>query len=78
MVQKKTIEERLKTDSERQQRFREKYGKAGKKAVIAILSPKALAKLKRVKAQTGDTNSQIIERAILQYAPKPIKRVKGR
>jgi len=76
MVQKKTLMQRRKTDRERQKRFRERLEADGKKAVTAILRPEAQARLEKERKITGETYSQIIERAILGLKPKLIKRKK--
>ena len=67
------------TDNDRQQRFRERQLAEGKKAVTAYISPKAQAILDAEKDRTGESNSDIIEKAILNLKPNPkLKRRKAK
>ena len=60
-----SLSDRRKTDRERQKRWRERRIKEGCKQVSAMISLKAQLILTREKKRTGQTNSQVIERAIL-------------
>ncbi len=60
-----TLMQRRKTDRERQNRWRQRQRKHGKKQVSAMISLKAQLILSREKKRTGENNSQVIERAIL-------------
>jgi len=75
----KVLLRRRETDKERQRRYRERQLDDGKKAVTAYLSPKAQTILDGEKNRTGESNSEIIERAILNLKTKPqLKRRKKR
>ncbi len=63
-----TLADRRKTDRERQQRWRDRQQRLGKKQVSAMISLKAQLILNREKKRTGKTNSEIIEGAILKLA----------
>lgn len=63
-----TIADRRKTDRARQQRWRDRQRSQGKKQISAMISLKAQLILSREKKRTGETNSDIIERAILNLA----------
>jgi hypothetical protein len=63
-----TIADRRKTDRARQQRWRDRQRSRGKMQISAMISLKAQLILKREKKRTGETNSDIIERAILNLA----------
>lgn len=63
-----TLNQRRQTDRERQQRWRERQKKDGKKQVSAMISLKAQLILNREKRRTNETTSEVIERAILQLA----------
>lgn len=65
-----TLTQRRKTDRERQNRWRQRQRQHGKKQVSAMISLKAQLILTREKKRTGETNSQVIERAILNLAPR--------
>jgi hypothetical protein len=60
-----TIEERRKTDRERQKRWRKKKLAEGNKQTLLMLTPKAQEILKREKGRTGESYVQIINRAII-------------
>ena len=60
-----TLSDRRKTDRQRQQRWRQRRAKEGKKQVSGMISLKAQLILNREKKRTGETNAQVIERAIL-------------
>ena len=61
-----TLSDRRKNDRERQKRWRERRLMEGSRQVSAMISLKAQLILKREKKRTGETNSQVIERAILK------------
>jgi len=63
-----TLADRRKTDRERQKRWRDRQQRKGKKQVSAMISVKAQLILNREKKRTGQTNSDIIESAILRLA----------
>ena len=63
-----TIADRRRTDRERQQRWRDRQRSRGKKQISAMISLKAQLILNREKKRTGETASDIIERAILNLA----------
>ena len=65
-----TIHDRRKSDRQRQKRWREKQISQGKKQIAAMISLKAQLILNREKKRRGETNSQVIERAILKLAGK--------
>ena len=65
-----SLSDRRKTDRERQKRWRERQSREGKKQIAVMISLKAQLILSREKKRTGETNSQVIERAILQLAGK--------
>jgi hypothetical protein len=65
-----TIHDRRKSDRQRQKRWREKQTSQGKKQISAMLSLKAQLILNREKKRRGETNSQVIERAILKLVDK--------
>ena len=60
-----TLKERRQTDRNRQQRWRNRQQAKGKRQVSAMISLKAQLILNREKKRTGENNSAIIERAIL-------------
>ena len=60
-----TLRERRRSDSLRQSRWRNRQRQAGKKQVSAMISLKAQLILNREKKRTGESNSEVIERAIL-------------
>jgi hypothetical protein len=60
-----TLSDRRKTDRDRQKRWRERRIKEGRRQVSAMISMKAQLILAREKKRSGETNSQVIERAIL-------------
>ncbi len=60
-----TLTQRRKTDRDRQNRWRQRQRDQGKKQVSAMISLKAQLILSREKKRTGESNSQVIERAIL-------------
>jgi hypothetical protein len=61
-----TIHDRRKSDRQRQKRWREKQISQGKKQISAVISLKAQLILNREKKRSGETNSQVIERALLK------------
>lgn len=63
-----TLNQRRKTDRERQQRWRERQIKDGKKQISAMISLKAQIILNREKRRTNGTTSEVIEKAILNLA----------
>lgn len=63
-----TIHDRRNSDRRRQKRWRERQVEQGKKQISAMISLKAQLVLHREKKRSGETNSQIIERAILALA----------
>ncbi len=63
-----TLNQRRKTDRERQSRWRQRQKKDGKKQISAMISLKAQIILNREKRRTGGTTSEVIERAILHLA----------
>lgn len=63
-----TIHDRRKSDRRRQKRWREKQTSQGNKQISAMISLKAQLILNREKKRSGETNSQVIERAILKLA----------
>ncbi|MGD9008302.1 MAG: hypothetical protein PVG41_10280 [Desulfobacteraceae bacterium] len=65
-----TIHDRRKSDRQRQKRWREKQISLGKKQISAMISLKAQLILNREKKRSGETNSQVIERAILKLVDK--------
>ncbi len=66
-----TLKQRRLSDQRRQKRFREAQLAEGKRPVTAFISKKAQDVLNEKKTETGETNSAIIERAILNLRPKP-------
>jgi hypothetical protein len=74
----KVLLRRRNSDKDRQRRFRERQLDDGKKSVTAYLSPEAQFILNREKRKTGESNSEIMERAILKLKPnKLVKKKKG-
>lgn len=65
-----SLAERRKTDRERQKRWRKRQNSQGKKQISVMISLKAQLMLNREKKKTGETNSEVIERAILQLIAK--------
>lgn len=65
-----TLAQRRKTDRERQKRWRQRQHNQGKKQISVMISLKAQLILHREKKRTGQTNSEIIERAILELSRK--------
>ena len=63
-----TLNQRRKTDRERQKRWREQQKKDGKKQISAMISLKAQIILNREKRRTNSTTSEVIEQAILKIA----------
>jgi hypothetical protein len=60
-----TLKERRHSDRQRQARWRQRQRQEGRKQVTAMISLKAQIILKREKKRTGESNSEVIERAIL-------------
>jgi len=71
------LKRRRKSDKDRQERFRQKQLAAGKRPITVYISQEALNILNHEKGKTGETNSEIIERAILNLKPKLKRRKKG-
>lgn len=65
-----SLAERRKTDRERQKRWRQRQNSRGKKQISVMISLKAQLMLNREKKRTGKTNSEVIERAILEMTGK--------
>jgi hypothetical protein len=63
-----TLADRRKTDRKRQKRWRLRQHQQGKKQISVMISLKAQLILHREKKRTGQTNSEVIERAILKLA----------
>ncbi|NNF99733.1 MAG: hypothetical protein HKM93_10165 [Desulfobacteraceae bacterium] len=63
-----TLKERRESDRIRQKRWKENQKNKGKKMISAMISLKAQIILNREKKQTGESNSAVIERAILSLA----------
>lgn len=66
-----SLAERRKTDRERQKRWRQRQNTQGKKQISVMISLKAQLILNREKKRTGETNSEVIERAILNLSDHP-------
>ena len=60
-----TLNDRRRTDRERQKRWRERQRTQGRKQISAMISLKAQIILNREKRRTHSTTSDVIERAIL-------------
>jgi hypothetical protein len=60
-----TIQQRRKTDRERQQRWRKRKLAEGQKQILVMLRPEAQNVLKREKELTGEPYVQIINRLIM-------------
>ncbi|MGD8834726.1 MAG: hypothetical protein PVJ84_04430 [Desulfobacteraceae bacterium] len=65
-----TLADRRKTDRERQKRWRQRQQDQGYKQISVMISLKAQLILNREKKRSGKTNSEIIEKAILNLAGK--------
>lgn len=65
-----SLAERRKTDRERQKRWRQRQNNQGKKQISVMISLKAQLILNREKKRAGETNSEVIERAILNLTGK--------
>ena len=63
-----TLKERRRADRERQAQWRRRQLSQGKRQVSAMISLKAQLVLNREKKRTGESNSAVIERAILKLA----------
>jgi hypothetical protein len=61
-----SLKDRRQADRLRQERWRDRQKKQGKKQVTAMISLKAQLVLRREKKRTGETSSDVIERAILE------------
>ena len=68
-----TLHDRRRADRRRQTRWRERQREEGKKQISAMISLKAQLILNREKRRTGETNSDVIERAILSLAENRTK-----
>lgn len=66
-----TLKERRRSDRLRQMRWRRRQSEDGRKQISAMISLKAQILLNREKKRTGETNSEIIERLILNQTEKP-------
>ena len=64
-----TLKDRRRTDRMRQAKWRDRQRKQGKKQISAMLSLKAQLILNREKKRTGESSSDVIERAILGLTP---------
>jgi len=73
----KVLLRRRNSDRDRQRRFRERQLDDGKKSVTAFLTPEAQTILDAEKDRTGESNSDVIERAIMNLKPK-LKRRKAK
>jgi hypothetical protein len=60
-----TLKERRQTDRIRQQKWRQRQQELGKKQVSVMLSLKAQILLNREKRRSGESTSEIIERALM-------------
>jgi len=65
------IEQRRKTDRERQKRWRKKKLAEGNKQIQLMLTPEAQEVLAREKRRTGESYVQIINRAIINIEKVP-------
>ncbi len=63
-----TLKQRRLSDRQRQARWRQKQRQDGRKQVTAMISLKAQIILHREKKRSGESNSEVIERAILNLA----------
>ena len=66
-----TIEQRRKTDMERQKRWRKRKLAEGNKQILVMLSPEAQEVLKHEKECTGEPFVRIINRAIINIGHGP-------
>jgi hypothetical protein len=66
-----TLKDRRRSDRLRQTRWRQRQREEGRKQISAMISLKAQIILNREKRRTGETNSEIIERVILNLTQKP-------
>ena len=69
-----TLVQRRSVDKRRQQRFRLRKSAEGKKPVTAYISETAQRILNEQKEKTGESHSEIVERAILNLKPKLVRR----
>jgi ribosomal protein S7 len=67
----KVLLRRRNSDKERQRRYRERQLDDGKKSVTVFISSEAHTILIEAKDRTGESNSEIIEQAILNLKTKP-------
>jgi predicted kinase len=65
-----SLAQRRKTDRERQKRWRQRQNNQGKKQISVMISLKAQLILNREKKKNRETNSEVIERAILNLTGK--------
>lgn len=63
-----TLKQRRKSDRDRRARWVERQRKEGKRIVTAVLGTKAQAVLIDEKERTGESNTAIIERALLSLS----------
>lgn len=70
-MDKPKLVDRRKATTERQKRFRERQKAAGKKALVVYLSDESRDYLNKIRAATRETNSEIIERALIELSSKP-------
>ncbi len=61
----KTTKERREVDRKRQEKYRNKQTKLGKKTITATISKEAYEALYAIKNRTGESNSSVVERALL-------------
>jgi hypothetical protein len=59
------------SDRDRQRRYRERQLDEGKKSITVFISTEAHTILMEAKDRTGESNSDVIERAILNLKTKP-------
>lgn len=65
-----TLKDRRRSDRLRQMRWRQRQREDGRKQISAMISLKAQILLNREKKRTGETNSEIIDRLILNLTEK--------
>jgi hypothetical protein len=67
-----TLLQRRLADRRRQMRFRERQKAEGKSPITVYISSNAKKILKQQKEKTGESNSEIIERALLNLKHKKL------
>ena len=60
-----TLKERREADKRRVKAWRERQAKKGKKNLSVTITLEAHEKLQQEKERTGETNSEVVERALL-------------